>query len=105
MKNWRQSNQGKCDWRKRQIKRAAKTHSCCLRYAVLAVLAVETTFLVPNILRERGIGFRILQYERNCQIEWVFPQNSRENTYGFRFCPQTWELQFYHRQDLISDRQ
>lgn len=105
MKSWRQSNQGKCDWRKRQIQRAAGDHSCRRRYAFAAVLAVEALLLIPRTFRERGIVFRMMQCEEICQIEWVFPQNSLENTYGLRFCPGTWELQFYHRQELDSDRQ
>lgn len=96
---------GRCSWRKRQIRRAAHCGRTRLRYAMVAMLAVEAAVLVPYSLRAQGIRFQVLRQEQSCQVEWVIPgeglQASAGEIYGLRLVPGTWEIQIYHRQEIL----
>lgn len=54
-----------------------------------------------------GIRFRVLDLQREYQIEWVKPPESGtegpQELYGVRICPAEWEIQFYHRQESYQE--
>ncbi len=96
--------QGKCTWRKKQIKRL----SCPLNhlYSILsAAFILEMAVLVCRLPLNEKLNFRIVNSRQEYKAEWVLPpsagENASEDVYGIRICPHTWELEFYHSQDIL----
>ena len=94
--------QGKCFWRKKRITVVGSKEKIRLKYVLLAFFASERAVIGGKA----GIGgISLVNRQEYYQAEWVFrsEQSAEEpgNVYGIRFRPETWELEFYHRQEYL----
>ncbi|MCI8660648.1 MAG: hypothetical protein HFG57_11700 [Lachnospiraceae bacterium] len=70
-----------------------------------AVFILEMAVFFCRLPLKEKLSFRVVNSQQEYKAEWVLPSGTGENitgdVYGIRICPDTWELQFYHSQDIF----
>lgn len=96
--------QGKCTWRKKQIKRlsASSNHLVSI---LTAIFILEMAVFFCRLPLKEKLRFRIINRQQEYKAEWIFPSQAGESgagdIYGIRICPDTWKLELYHSQDIL----
>lgn len=95
--------QGKCVWRKR-IKRRTKNRPV-LNLWCMAVLGTFLAVLPGRLPPEDRMRFRVANSRKEYRAEWILPpqnfENHSQDVYGIRICPENWEMEFYHSEEII----
>jgi hypothetical protein len=85
-------------WRRRQLR---------FRLILTLILAAEGICLrLQGAFAKGTLAIRLIRTEEICQTELIAAGGQEETAipdiYGVRFCPDTLELQFYHRKESIN---
>ena len=54
---------------------------------------------------EDRMRFRVANSRKEYRAEWILPpqnfENHSQDVYGIRICPDNWEVEFYHSEEII----
>lgn len=95
--------QGKCAWRKRIGRRSGIRPG--LKFWRIAILGVILAALPGRLSPEDRMRFRVANSRKEYRAEWILPpqnfENRSQDVYGIRICPENWEAEFYHSEEII----
>lgn len=80
-------------WRVRRVRQAAGRRTVSPKW-LFWVLAGEVFYLGIRCFFQNGQECSLVKWEKEYRLEW---QGEETELYGVRICPETMEIEFYHK--------